>query len=111
MILVHELGEEMDGASPVQVGQPQHHCRRRQQQLQVCSEGACLSPVVPLRVGSHHRQDLLEKQEGTSYLAGGGAGNSESHAEIAARFGPLFPCSVSSFTAVTRRQMGVGGMV
>lgn len=58
----------------------------------MCSEGVCLNPVVPFRVGSHHCEDLVEMQEGTSCPSGGGEGSLGSHAEVAAELGPLFLC-------------------
>lgn len=66
---------------------------------------------MPLGVGSHHHEDLVEKQERTTCPADGEEGSSGSHAEVAAELGSLFRCCVSSFAAAARQQVGAGGVV
>ena len=61
---------------------------------------------MPLGMGSHHREDLVEKQEGTTCPADGEEGSSGSHAKVAAELGSLFRCC-----AAARQQVGAGGVV
>lgn len=84
MSLVRELGEEVDGPSPVHVGHPRHLRKRKQQQ--VWESGAEVKVM-----GSHHLEDLLEMQEGKSCPGSGREGSSVSHSEVGAELGPLFP--------------------
>lgn len=84
MSLVHKLGEEVDVPSPVHVGHPWHLRRRRQQQVREC--GAEVKVM-----GSHHREDLMEMQEGKSCPGSGREGSSVSSSKAGAELDPLFP--------------------